>query len=204
MTFAEVGGVWGIVNEKTSVAASAGATELTQIDYYREGDPAWGEYRARLKDLKLQIPVDCISCDFQEYKGKAFDVIHSCGVLYHLPDPFRYLARLREKARNHVIFTSFALPNVIENQYGKYEVPQSTAIFVPALTQNERQILNEFWKIPGLLGIGSEAKFTMNDFAPVWWLPTETTLRKMCEIAGFSIQDEAVFWADHATTLLLR
>ena len=60
-TFAEVGGLWGVVNEQVTVAGGAGASELTMIDVAPEGGPEdlWQAFRARLADNGLSN-VDCV------------------------------------------------------------------------------------------------------------------------------------------------
>jgi hypothetical protein len=205
-TFADVGGLWGISGEKISTAHRAGASALTLIDLYVAGDPAWNQFQDHMRNLGINPDsVQLIPGDFLDYSGESYDVIHSSGVFYHLPNPLQYLERLHRFSRERVVLSSLVTPERIENRFGRFELPGSGALFVPALTEAERQIVNEYWKVPGLLGIGTGSgtpKFT--DFATCWWLPTRRVLRKMCEIAGFRIEAQGEFWNGNALTLQLE
>ena len=51
-TFAEVGGLWGTVNEQVTVAAKAGARAVTMIDVAPDGGPEgylWDRFRERCR-----------------------------------------------------------------------------------------------------------------------------------------------------------
>jgi hypothetical protein len=204
-TFADVGGLWGIQAEKVSVALIYGASAATMIDLYDARDAAWSQFRERLRGYGIEPrTVQCISADFLKYEGGKFDVIHSSGILYHLPNPFLYLEKLRISARERVILTSLVCPEKISNRKGKFEVSGSGVLFVPALSEKERQVLNEHWKVPELFGIGTRLEgLDLTDFAANWWLPTRRVLRKMCEVAGFEVEDEGDFWDGNAVTLQL-
>jgi len=84
-SFLEVGGLWGIVSEKVSVAHRFGARSLTIIDVTSPDSSLWSSFRSRM--LEKGIP-DCvaISGDICETSfNEIFDVVHCSGVLYHLP-----------------------------------------------------------------------------------------------------------------------
>jgi hypothetical protein len=46
-SFAEVGGLWGTVNERVTVAARAGAAETAMIDVIPPEDELWTLFRER-------------------------------------------------------------------------------------------------------------------------------------------------------------
>src|SRR5271154_5009100 len=83
-TFGEVGGLWGTINEKVSVAHQNGATALTMIDIQPPGGELWRKFDGRMADLGI-ANVRKISRDIcQINEGdvlEPFDVVHCSGVL---------------------------------------------------------------------------------------------------------------------------
>jgi 2-polyprenyl-3-methyl-5-hydroxy-6-metoxy-1,4-benzoquinol methylase len=153
----------------------------------------------------------CINQDITQIQladiGDPYDVVHCAGVLYHHPHPLQILVALRQITREHLIFTSAITQEVIDNEWGRYEIPASGVMFVPALDDAERAILTAYWRPyinnNQLIGITEKAVFDMNDFAPCWWLPTATALESMCKVAGFKVLDKGLTWNNNALTLLL-
>lgn len=209
-TFAEVGGLWGIVSEKVSVASQYGATSLTMIDAMPISVHWWQDFRDRMTSLNI-ANYHCISQDITQIKlaeiGEPYDVVHCAGVLYHHPHPLQILVALRQITREHLIFTSAITQEVIENEWGRYEIPASGVMFIPALDDAERAILTAYWQpyINGnqLIGITEKAVFDMDNLAACWWLPTASALEAMCKVAGFKVLDKGLTWDNNALTLLL-
>ncbi|MEG4301231.1 tetratricopeptide repeat protein [Microcoleus sp. D3_18a_C4] len=209
-TFAEVGGLWGTVNEKVSVASKYGAVSLTMIDVSPASSHWWQDFHDRMTSLNI-ANYHCINQDITQIQlgdiGEPYDVVHCAGVLYHHPHPLQILVALRQITREHLIFTSAITQEVIDNELGRYEIPASGVMFVPALDDAERAILTAYWRPyinnHQLIGITEKAVFDMNDFAPWWWLPTATALEAMCEVAGFKVLDKGLTWNNNALTLLL-
>ena len=214
-TFAEVGGLWGTVNEKISVAHRFGATELTMIDE-ASGDALaylWQAFHQRMAEFNIK-GYRCLSRDICQLQidevGQPFDVVHCAGVLYHHPHPMQMLVALRKITKEHLILTSAITQEVIENEMGRYELPASGVMFVPALTDAERSVLKAYWdpfmiKSLGMsvIGITESTTFDLDDFAPWWWLPTACALKAMCQVSGFKVQASQLTWNNNALTLLL-
>ena len=209
-TFAEVGGLWGTVNEKVSVASKYGATSLTMIDVTPISEHFWQNFRDRMTSLNI-ANYHCISQDITQIKlaeiGEPYDVVHCAGVLYHHPHPLQILVGLHQITREHLILTSAITQQVIENEWGRYEIPVSGVIFIPALEEAERAILTAYWQpyiySSPIIGITEKAVFDINDFGPWWWLPTASALEAMCKVAGFKVLDKGLTWNNNALTLLL-
>ncbi|MEG5063600.1 tetratricopeptide repeat protein [Microcoleus sp. B3-A4] len=209
-TFAEVGGLWGTVSEKVSVASKYGAVSLTMIDVCPASLHWWQDFHDRMTSLNI-ANYHCINQDITQIQladiGEPYDVVHCAGVLYHHPHPLQILVALRQITREHLVFTSAITQEVIENELGRYEIPASGVMFIPALDDAERAILTAYWRTyinnNQLIGITEKAVFDMNDFAPCWWLPTATALESMCKVAGFKVLDKGLTWDNNALTLLL-
>lgn len=204
-TFAEVGGLWGTVSEKVSVAHDHGARALTMIDISEEGGELWQAFHARMRDHGIE-GVRSIVGDICEVRGVSFEVVHCSGVLYHHPNPQTLLAALRSITRDLLILSSAVTQERIENEHGFFVMPPSGVLFVPALAESERAILASYWRSAGAEahGITQPCVYRPKDFGPWWWLPTKTSMAGMARAAGFEVLDESPIWGGNAHTLLLR
>lgn len=210
-SFVDVGGLWGTINEKVSVAHRAGASELAMVDVTPEGNELWRLFHARLREVGVDAPVTCRVGDVSEYRDRRYDVVHCSGVLYHHPNPLTIVTGLARACNEHLVLTSAITPNKIENRAGRWELPPSAVLFVPALTTAEQVILDEHWKAIGadVLGITKPAQYRIDeqnrtDMAPWWWLPTADALQSMAEVCGFRTLDRRLTWGGNACSLLLQ
>jgi len=207
-TFGEVGGLWGTVSEKVSVAHAHGATSLTMIDVSPMDNELWLRFRARLVELRVpevrEISADICSITNEEISGP-FDVVHCSGVLYHHPNPMVMLLALRNITRQYLVLTSAVTQTVIENEHGRYEIPPSGVMFVPALSVQEFEIVRAYWQAIHVSGQGltERCRYTIDNFDPWWWLPTPTSMMAMCEAAGFKVEDDGPNWEGNSHTVLL-
>jgi len=150
-SFAEVGGLWGTVNEKVSVAARAGAKSLTMIDVLPPGDPWWQRFEERMANAGIS-GVECISADATTAIVGPFDVVHCSGVLYHVPCPITFLARLRDRLWEHLVLTSAVMPLRIENRHGVRSVPEGGVLSVAAMSARDKAHLHRNRILAGRVG----------------------------------------------------
>lgn len=208
-SFADVGGLWGTVAEKVSVAHRHGASSVTMIDVSPPESELWPAFHRRMRRLGV-AGYRTLSRDVCALRPgdvpEPFDVVHCSGVLYHHPNPMALLAALRSITAGHLILTTAITPETVVNRRGRYRVPPSGVIFVPALSEDEREVLAEHWRrvAPGALGIVAPASYDVADFGPWWWLPTAKAAAALCESAGFCVLDQGLTWRGHALTLLLE
>ncbi len=209
-SFADVGGLWGTVNEKVSVAHRSGARGLTMIDITPEGNELWRAFEDRRRALKVP-EVSCIAGDVVALAAgdqcPRFHVVHCSGILYHLPDPMRLLVALRRLTREYLVLTSVVTATRVESGPGTLELPRAAVLFVPALEGRERAILAARWRPfvgDGAIGLTTEPPaWRPDDFAPWWWLPTVEGLKAMCRAAGFRCEAGDYFWNGNAYVQLL-
>lgn len=211
-TFVDVGGLWGTINEKVSIASRHGASELTMSDICPLDYPLWADFDAHVKKRGVKH-VGKLSGDIQKIAAQPnppqFDVVHCSGILYHLPNPLQLLIALRKLSRRYVIFSSAITPTRIRNHAGTLDVPQGGALFIPALSERERAIVRaHWWKYCGAGAIGVTTtvdKWDAEDFSPWWWLPTAECLRSMSESTGFvCLDDGPIGPTGHALLLEIR
>ena len=134
--------------------------------------------------------------------------MHCSGILYHVPEPLRFLQALRVITNEHLVLTSSITETHIKNDAGELRVPEGSALFLPALSDVERAVLKAHWwptLQDGSLGLTKDIHtWNLDDFGPWWWLPTTAALAKMCEITGFEVCEVEHLWNGHAATLLLK
>ncbi len=209
-SFVEVGGLWGTVAEKVSVAHRAGASHVAMFDVTPEGEELWTKFHSRLKDLGVP-GCECYVGDIAVYKGRRYDVVHCAGVLYHHPNPLEIITGLRRMTAEYLILTSCITATHIENAEGVLEVPESGVLFIPGLTDSERRVLAAYWASYGVHaeGITHPCNYRLNelnasDMGPWWFLPTAHAMRSLARVCGFDVIDEQTWWNNNAHTLLCR
>ncbi|GIK40755.1 MAG: hypothetical protein BroJett011_45880 [Chloroflexota bacterium] len=207
-TFADVGGLWGTISEKVSVAHKYGAASLTMVDIQAEGNEWWQKFDDRMHQLGV-TEYKCVSTDICNPSLatllQPFEVVHCAGVLYHHPNPMVMLVALRSITKQYLILSSVITQQVIKNEKGTYTIPPSGVVFVPALNDAERAILKVYWdKIGAAFGLTEKYTYRLDDFAPWWWLPTAPALLAMCQAAGFKVLEHALIWNNDALTVLLE
>jgi len=171
--FADIGGLWGTVNEKVSVAHRHGASTLAMIDVAPRGHELWQLFEERRQELGVP-EVHCISGDIMTLVDTntcpRFDVVHCSGVLYHMPNPLQLLIALCKITREHLLLNSVITATRVESDVGVLEVPHAASLFVPALEGRERAILKSYWERfvgNGAVGLTSETTpWQLDDFSP--------------------------------------
>jgi SAM-dependent methyltransferase len=209
-SFADVGGLWGTVNEKVSVAHKCGASALAMVDVSPPEHELWHLFEERRQALGLP-EVQCISADALTIANTSpavqFDVVHCSGVLYHMPDPMRLLVSLRKISREYLVLASSVTGTRVNSNEGVLRVPQGAALFIPALQSRESAILRSYWQQfvgDAALGLTRDVpSWRIDDYGPWWWLPTVDALKAMCEVTGFHCEGGAYLWNDNAYVLLL-
>jgi ubiquinone/menaquinone biosynthesis C-methylase UbiE len=209
LSFCDVGGLWGTVNERVSVAAAAGASSMTMLDVSPFANPLWDKFEARMQDLGIReygrVSANVDDADLAERAG-SFDVLHCSGLLYHCPNPLYSLAQLRRITRQYLVLTSIVVPERIENDAGVLETHSGQAVFVPYIDGQPRAVLREHLTSLGIKGVRGvdrdAAHWGVDDYASWWWVPAVETLRRWIESAGFKVVDDGPAWAGRSHAFL--
>jgi hypothetical protein len=139
-----------------------------------------------------------------------YDIVFSSGVLYHLPAPLTYLARLRRITGEYCILTSSTAPTRFAVDDRELTLPSASAIFIPALEGAEKDLVVEWYRRRGRDNVAEPEEQrggyrNLANYRPNWFMPTVAALRAMAVCAGFTIVDESPVEAeDLSHCLLLR
>jgi 2-polyprenyl-3-methyl-5-hydroxy-6-metoxy-1,4-benzoquinol methylase len=123
-TFADIGCMWGINGANSFFAESCGAKRVLAVDVFTTEQ--FAAERSRLNSRVEFVLGDINETDTVRRVGKS-NVVFSAGVLYHTPDPFSFLVRLRSICDEVLILSTALIP----------EMPglRNTAIFYPLLDE---------------------------------------------------------------------
>jgi len=207
-TFAEVGGLWGVVNEQVSVAANAGAAQTTMIDTAPdEPGGLWEQFKSRLKEHEVSGTTFAQgNIDNPKLVASlgSFDVVHCSGVLYHCPEPLKTLRHLRRITSGKLILGTATIPEEIAVPAGRLHTSPGSALLTPALSTSQRAILGEWLMEVGAVeavGVNAMASsaWELNDYGLWWWFFTRDYVNAMLEIAGFNVTEVASYWNGRAT-----
>lgn len=212
-TFAEVGGLWGTVNEQVTVAARAGASSTTMIDVapVLEGeDDLWDLFRARALELGV-ADTACIQGSIDEAETidgvGSFDVVSCSGVLYHCPEPLHTLRQLRAITGDKLILGTATMPETVTGPAGSVSVEPGSALLVPAMTVSQRAVLGAWLLELGevqALGVNHPlaTKWSLDDYGAWWWFFTRDYVSALLRVAGFDVEAVCSYWEGRATLYL--
>jgi hypothetical protein len=211
-SFADVGGLWGTVNERVSDAILQGAREASMVDITPPGHSLWKDFDARCTSLGVSeykcISVDATSSDLKNRAG-SFDVVHCSGVIYHVPDLISFVRNLMSITTRHLILQSMVVPERIKNKFGVLDLSGGHCLFVPLLNEKQRKIAGKHLEDLGLhiphLSASPIDKWLHRgtwNFAPWSWLITPNFLRGLVQTCGLSVVDEGFVWEDRTYSVL--
>jgi hypothetical protein len=194
-SFIDIGGLHEARFERVSVAAAAGATKLALMDVEGPDCPWWAQVRERLESKGISN-CEFISGDVLSYDLPSVDIVHSSGVLYHLPSPIDYIARLRKVTNHYCILTSSTIPTRIAVDHERIYLPEGAVVFIPGLRGKDKAIFREWFRRRGRPDV-TYAEDTMGghrnlrNYYPNWFMPTVSAFRAMAISGGFEIVKEA-------------
>ncbi len=204
-SFVDIGGLWGTVNERVSVAVNGGASEVTMFDHAPVESELWSLFHQRCVEQGAAgyraIHGD-LDKDEQTAQLGTVDVVHCSGVLYHVPNPLLTIERLARLTGRWLLLGTCTLPERIENADGALDLSQGRVVFAPALNAADRAVLSAYYNERGiqLLGINSPHAFTWGapgawDYSPWWWHWSVETVARMVELNGFTVRQTFENWA---------
>jgi hypothetical protein len=208
-SFADVGGLWGLVNEKITVAVKAGCHTATMIDMTPMGHRFWNDFDERAKSAgvteyrKLQGNLDDPALSD---KAGTFDFVYCSGIIYHVPNPLYTLTRLHALTTRKLLLVSMTVPERVVTDVGDISFAGGRTVFLPAVDESTKEILARYFQALGinLAGISDDQNpwTSLSAYGPWWWLWTPDTLSAMLRSTGFRVLETRETWAGRAHGLL--
>lgn len=213
-TFAEVGGLWGTVNEKVTVAAKANAISTTMIDIQPENHNLWKAFYDRCKEKDVtcnqSIVANLDDPAFPDTVGR-YDVVHCSGIIYHCPNPLYTVSQLAKITKKYLILASTVIPLSISNQEGTISMEDGSALSVAALTEKQKRVINEYFREVGaseLFPPGSTCSVVDNDahsvYTPWWYLFTPKFVSGLLAACGAVTVDTSFEWQGRTAYFLAK
>lgn len=213
-TFADVGGLWGTVNERVSMAVKAGASSATMVDIQNLDHELWDKFKSRCAEQEV-YDYKCIQADMTDIssvqKLGSFDVVHCSGILYHLPDPLILLQHLRSITNEYLFFGTTTIPEQLTIEEETLVTHGGKVYFIPALNLEQKLFFGKHFSNEGLKIAninGPEVKWYLEngkpDFGPWWWLFTKEYVLKLLELEGFEVIDVYENWPNKAHMFLCK
>jgi hypothetical protein len=211
-SFADVGGLWGLHNEMVSLAAESGAASTCMIDIAPRGHEMWTRFEEKLTARAISN-VKCIQADacdsgFPSKVGQ-FDVVHSSGIIYHVPNPINYLLNLRNVTKHCLIVTSMTVPEIIKGPAGEIDLSGGRLLGLHGLDEAQRKTVAYYFNSVGLRGdeIIKNAEKLLNsqgrpDFGPWWWLFTVESVRRLLSAVELKTVSITETWRAKSHTFL--
>jgi hypothetical protein len=208
-SFADVGGLWGLKNEKVTVAIKAGCRAATMIDIVPLSHENWHAFDQHARSLgitnygKLQGNIDDPTL---VAKAGTFDFVHCSGVIYHAPNPLLTLTRLHALTSRFLLLVSMTVPEHITSDAGEISFGGGRTVFLPAADAQTKPVLAQHFQELGInLGgiCNDQYPWTSPDtYQPWWWLWTVQTLSAMLQLTGFQVIDAQETWRGRAHGIL--
>lgn len=178
-SFADIGCMWGIDGRDAFLAEESGATRTIAVDVYPESTGFLDEKTRR--NSTVEFVQGDINLDDTAAKVGVSDVVLCCGVLYHTPDPFRLLTRLRAICKETLILHTQSIPEM--------RGIRNAAVFYPFLPDEQRRIWDR--------GVGCQKAIRgpyeqESGYGNWFWGMTPSAIESMLRCAGFEVSDRFV------------
>lgn len=216
-SFVDVGGLWGIVGERVTVASQNRAASLAMVDHVPPDHDLWGHFRKRVEDHHIDREIRLITADVEQPDFPAivgrFDVVYCNGLIYHTPSPVQFLAQLRAITNACLILGSVVLADAMAMKLN-LATDQPLSLFVPALHERQRRAVADAYDFPDharALGINvpwddwvrpPNPQKLIHNAAPYWWLHRPAAIESMLHLVGFDVRDRCAVWDERVMFFL--
>ena len=205
LTFADIGGLWGTVNEKVSVASNAGAKSATLIDITPQGHEMWAVVREHCASMGVsgyrEVTGNLDDVSLPERVG-TFEFVHCSGIIYHCPNPIETLNRLHALTQKYLLLGSMTVPRDVVGKAGALRLDTGSCLFLPAVSGIQKEIVADHFADRGVRVHNIDPTLTAPwyldgapSYEPWWWLWTPETLAAMVAASNFRVIDVVEAWS---------
>ena len=217
-TFADLGGLWNTVGEKISVAALAGASEYTMMDMSSFESEWWPKFRTRLDEHGVSGAKEKVLdvMDFDAVKCvKPVDVLYCSGVIYHIPNYFKFMRNIGKLTNDYLILVSMIIPELISNAAGAINTESSGILPHLGLSRTQKKIIETHFEgswaeevrivnTDDHLLIDPKDDESFNNYGPWWWFFTARYLNNLLLDFGWDIIEHKCNWQGKRYAFLCR
>ena len=208
-SFADLGGLWGTVNERITPAMRAGASTATMIDEQPAGNYLWQAFDEHCAKQGVSgyasVEGNLDDPGLPDRLGR-FDVLHCSGVIYHCPNPYHSLRQLRRLTGRHLLLGSMTVPPKVENAAGTLDFTEGRMLALPAVKGGALAIMQRHFEDLHIkvhnINVAEPFPWALPDgtpsYAPWWWLFTVDTLAAMAEAVGLRVTGSFESWPGYA------
>lgn len=219
-SFIDIGGIGEFAtNERCTFALNAGASRSAMADFEPYGHHLWEHYLQELRGAGIGgvETFERANLDDPELADRLgrWDVVHSTGILYHVPNPAHTILNVKRLVRKYLILNTVVLPHRIENLHGSFELPQAGVALFAALGGTERRVLRHYYeetlKVPIDVVAPQRAPGAMMPYMlgsqpsyyPWWWIFTPHSFEALLGTLDMKVLDRDT-WRDHVHAVLLE
>lgn len=220
-SFVDVGGI-GVnsMNERTSFAVKSGAASATMADIRPSDFWEWDIFRKKIAEAGVTGIRELAGIDIRSSADLArigpTDIVHSTGIFYHVHSPPECLWTLRGIVKEYLITNTVTFPGVISNEYGTIVLPDCGVLFLAALSDTDRRVLNKYyserfgWTVDEMSPRFEDRK-NVNQWImdgkltpwPNWFFYSDHAFRSLLRLCRLEIIDEYK-WENHSLQVLCR
>jgi hypothetical protein len=220
-SFVDIGGI-GVdsVNERTTFAVESGAASVTMADVRPIDYWEWDIFHKKIAQAGVTGIRELGDIDIRSAADLArigpTDVVHSTGILYHLHSPPEGLWTLRSIVNEYLITNTVTFPGVVTNEFGTVALPDCGVLFLGALTERDRRVLNKYysekfgWTVDGM-SPRLDDRTSSNQWImdgkltpwPNWFFYSDHAFRSLLRLCRLEILDEYK-WENHSLQVLCR
>ena len=220
LSFVDIGGI-GVkgTNERASWAQRQGASAVAMADFEPFSHREWQHWHGEIKrigvtGIKEYEETNIDDPALLDLLGQ-WDMVHSTGILYHVPNPIHTLLNLRRLVRRYLIVNTVIVPEIIENTAGRLCFPASSVALFAALRGSERAVLAQHYADQFGLPLdelaperneGASMPYLVGDrpsYYPYWWVFTKPSFEVTLEMLRMRVLDRFT-WKNHAHFVLLE
>lgn len=219
-SFVDIGGIGEFsVNERCSWAQRSGASRTAMADFEPFSHHLWRYWHEETGRQNIG--------GIEEFEGAniddprlpdligTWDIVHSTGILYHVPNPIHSLLNIRRAARRYLILNTVVVPEVIENDAGRLVFPACSVAFFPALRAEERAVLARHYREHLNLDLEPLAPASADgaimpymqggqaSYYPYWWIFTVPSFEAALATLEMRVRERWT-WNRHAHFVLLE
>jgi hypothetical protein len=178
LSFVDIGGLWGTSGETVTTALLAGASRGVMADIQEPGGVWWQKFEAHCAELGVEdyeeLQVDICAPDAPERLG-SFEFVHCSGVMYHVPDLFRFMGNLVSVTAKYLLLSSVVMPTQIRGPSATLSFGPDHAYLAPILSPENRRAVADYLTEKGLraAGVNESGEYLKQGqprFGPWWWL----------------------------------